>query len=255
MRTGNQSNTLLSPANINGDDGNRNFKRGDMIANRVSLLGEAHVKHDNFGALVRGSVFYDWAYSGTNSNNAPGTVNHSGPFNEFTGSAQDYHESRAQLLDAYVYGAVPIESTQLSFKLGNQVVAWGESLFFANIAGAQGPADATKAFVPGAKSRTSCCPCRRPRCSGRSRRIQPDGLLPVHLQAQPDLRAGQLLQHHGRGRAGREFIIGPGSGFRAAPTSRHPTGASGASAGASACSRTPRSACTSCAITTRTPAS
>ncbi len=169
VRTGSQSNTLLSPANINGDDGNRNFKRGDMIANRVSLLGEAHVKHDNFGALVRGSVFYDWAYSGTNSNNAPGTVNHSGPFNEFTGSAQDYHESRAQLLDAYVYGAVPIESTQLSFKLGNQVVAWGESLFFANIAGAQGPADATKAFVPGAKSRTSCCPSRRPRCSGRSR--------------------------------------------------------------------------------------
>lgn len=151
VRTGTQSNTLLSPANINGDDGNRNFKRGDMTANRVSLLGEAHVKHDAFGALVRGSVFYDWAYSGTNSNNAPGTVNHSGPFNEFTGSARDYHESRAQLLDAYVYGAVPIESTQLSFKLGNQVVAWGESLFFANIAGAQGPADATKAFVPGAE--------------------------------------------------------------------------------------------------------
>ncbi len=151
VRTGTPSNTLLSPANINGDDGNRNFKRGDMTANRVSLFGEAHVKHDAFGALVRGSVFYDWAYSGTNSNNAPGTVNHSGPFNEFTGSARDYHESRAQLLDAYVYGAVPIENTQLRFKLGNQVVAWGESLFFANIAGAQGPADATKAFVPGAE--------------------------------------------------------------------------------------------------------
>ncbi|MGN5476696.1 DUF1302 domain-containing protein [Cupriavidus basilensis] len=170
VRTGNQSNTLLSPANINGDDGNRNFKRGDMIANRVSLLGEAHVKHDNFGALVRGSVFYDWAYSGTSSNNAPGTVSHSGPFNEFTGSAQDYHESRAQLLDAYVYGAVPIESTQLSFKLGNQVVAWGESLFFANIAGAPGARGCHQGIRAGRRSRrTSCCPSRRPRCSGRSR--------------------------------------------------------------------------------------
>ncbi|RDK06357.1 DUF1302 domain-containing protein [Cupriavidus lacunae] len=151
VRTGQQSNTLLSPVNINGDDGNRNFKRGDMIANRVSLLGEAHVKHDVFGALVRGSVFQDWAYSGSNANNAPFTVNHSGQFNEFTGSARDYHEHRAQLLDAYVYGATPIGDSQLSFKLGNQVVAWGESLFFANIAGAQGPADATKAFVPGAE--------------------------------------------------------------------------------------------------------
>ncbi|SOZ33452.1 hypothetical protein CBM2623_U10007 [Cupriavidus taiwanensis] len=35
--------------------------------------------------------------------------------------------SRAQLLDAYVCGAVPIENTQLRFKPGNQVVPWAKA--------------------------------------------------------------------------------------------------------------------------------
>ncbi|MGO4156305.1 DUF1302 domain-containing protein [Cupriavidus sp. YAF13] len=151
FRTGGQSGALLSPANINGDDGDRNFKRGDMIANRATVLGEANLQRGDFGAFFRGSVFYDQAYRTSNSNNAPATVNHSGPFNEFTDSARYYNGQRAQLLDAYAYGAFNIDTTRLNVKLGNQVVAWGESLFFPNIAGAQGPADATKSFVPGAE--------------------------------------------------------------------------------------------------------
>ncbi|KHK51154.1 hypothetical protein PI87_21780 [Ralstonia sp. A12] len=151
MRTGKQSETLLSPQNINGDDGDRNFHRGSLITNRASLLGEGNLQHGDFGLFVRGSAFYDTAYQGTNANNAPGTVNHSGAFNEFTSYARDFQGQRAQLLDAYAYGAVGIGETRLSGKIGNQVVAWGESLFFPNIAGAQGPVDATKSFVPGAE--------------------------------------------------------------------------------------------------------
>lgn len=82
MRTGKPSDTLLSPANINGDDGNRNFHRGSLITNRASLLGEGNLQHGDYGLFVRGSAFYDTAYQGTNANNAPGTVNHSGAFNE-----------------------------------------------------------------------------------------------------------------------------------------------------------------------------
>lgn len=167
VRTGGQSGALLSPSNINGDDGDRNFKRGDMIANRATVLGEANLQRGDFGAFFRGSVFYDQAYRTSNSNNAPATVNHTGPFNEFTDSARYYNGQRAQLLDAYAYGAFNIDTTRLNVKLGNQVVAWGESLFFPNIAGAQGPADATKSFVPGPRSRTSCCRCRKLHYSGR----------------------------------------------------------------------------------------
>ncbi|WP_052495108.1 DUF1302 domain-containing protein [Cupriavidus basilensis] len=151
VRTGAPSGALLSPSNVNGDDGDRNFKRGDMIANRATLLGEANLQRGEFGVFVRGSAFYDRAYRTSNSNDAPATVNHSGAFNAFTDSARYYHGQRAQLLDAYAYGTFGIDSTRLNVKVGNQVVAWGESLFFPNIAGAQGPADATKSFVPGAE--------------------------------------------------------------------------------------------------------
>ena len=221
LRTGRQSDALLSPANINGDDGDRNFKRGDMTANRVSLLGEAHLKHGEFGALLRGSVFYDWAYSGTNSNNAPFTVNHSGPFNQFTESAKDYHEHRAQLLDAYVYGATPIGGTKLSFKLGNQVVAWGESLFFANIAGAQGPADATKAFVPGAEVKDILLPVPQ---ASLQLQVTPTFSLMGYYQFtyKPNqmFAPGSYFSTTDVVGPGAEFIIGPGFNIPRGPDIR-----------------------------------
>ncbi|RAS09379.1 DUF1302 domain-containing protein [Cupriavidus alkaliphilus] len=221
LRTGRQSDALLSPANINGDDGDRNFKRGDMIANRVSLLGEAHLKRNAFGVLLRGSVFYDWAYSGTNSNNAPFTVNHSGPFNQFTSSARDYHEHRAQLLDAYVYGATPIGGTQLSFKLGNQVVAWGESLFFANIAGAQGPADATKAFVPGAEVKDILLPVPQ---ASLQLQVTPSfsvmGYYQFTYKPNQMFAPGSYFSTTDVVGPGAEFIIGPGFNIPRGPDIR-----------------------------------
>jgi len=221
VRTGNQSGALLSPANINGDDGDRNFKRGDMIANRVSLLGEANVRHDNFGVLVRGSVFYDWAYSGTNSNNAPFTVNHSGPFNEFTDSAKDYHESRAQLLDAYLYGNIALDESQVSFKLGNQVVAWGESLYFANIAGAQGPADATKAFVPGAEVKDILLPVPQASVQWQvTPRFSLMGYYQFTYKPNQLYAPGSYFSTSDVVGPGAEFIIGPGFNIPRGPDIR-----------------------------------
>ncbi|MGT2490158.1 DUF1302 family protein [Cupriavidus basilensis] len=74
-----------------------------------------------------------------NSNDAPDTVNHSGTFGEFTDSARWRLGQRAQLLDAYAYGTFDIDNTRLNVKpAGNQVIAWGESLFFPNIAESSG---------------------------------------------------------------------------------------------------------------------
>jgi hypothetical protein len=135
---------------INQDDGDRNFKAGSLTNNRVSALLEANLKHGNYGALVRGDGFYDQAYHHPNDNDSPDTVNSSGPVNRFSDDARYFQGERARLLDAYLYGDWGLGGGRdLNLRLGRQVVAWGESLFFPNIAGAQGPADATKANVPG----------------------------------------------------------------------------------------------------------
>jgi hypothetical protein len=138
------------PSTANSDDGDRNFKKGSLIANRVSLLGEADIKRQNLGFFVRASGFYDGAYQGRNDNDSPSTVNKSGAFNEFTSDARHFMGERARFLDAYAYGTFDLgETSRLNVRLGQQVVQWGEGLFFPNIAGAQGPVDATKANVPG----------------------------------------------------------------------------------------------------------
>jgi len=138
-------------ADVNADDGNRNFAGGSMINNRLGLLGELNLRHGREGLFLRGSAFYDDSYRGSNDNDSPGTVNKSGSNTEFTSQARRNLGQRARLLDAYAYGGFDLGSTALDLRVGRQVVSWGESLFFPNASGAQSPADATKANVPGAE--------------------------------------------------------------------------------------------------------
>ncbi|HJV27661.1 MAG TPA: DUF1302 domain-containing protein [Aromatoleum sp.] len=138
------------PTTANSDDGDRNFKRGSLINNRVALLAEADIKYRNYGLFVRSSSFYDDVYRHGNDNDSPGTVNKTGDNDEFTNRARYLSGSRSRLLDTYVYGSFQTGGeSMLNLRVGRQVVQWGESLFFPNIAGAQSPADATKANVPG----------------------------------------------------------------------------------------------------------
>ena len=110
-----------------------------------------NLKHDDWGVFVRADTFYDQAYRRPNYNDAPGTVNQSGQYNNFTSDARYWSGGHTTLLAAYAYNTFKIGSTSLNVKVGDQVVAWGESLFFPNIAGAQGPSDATKSYMAGAE--------------------------------------------------------------------------------------------------------
>lgn len=146
------------PTTINFDDGNRNFKKYSLINNRISAYGEFQLHMDSYGAVFSGSAFRDAAYRDRNDNNSPAfgasgsTINKTGNPQEFTTATQYYDGQRFRLLEAYVYGDWMLgDEAALSLRAGQQLVAWGESLFFSGIASTQGPADATKAFVPGAE--------------------------------------------------------------------------------------------------------
>lgn len=136
-------------ANVNGDDGNRNFDDGSLINNRIAALGELNFRRGDYGVFLRGSAFYDQAYRSRNDNDSPGTVNKDGDHREFTPEAKRFLGRRARMLDAYAYGTWYIGDTSLDVRAGDQVVSWGESLFFPNMSGAQAPADATRSNVPG----------------------------------------------------------------------------------------------------------
>lgn len=145
---------------MNSDDGDRNFAKWALIHNRISGLGELQLHWHDYGAVLSGSAFYDDVYHRKNDNDSPDTVNKFGPngeypdpkYNEFTSATKRYDGGRARVLEAYVYGSWWLsDESNLNLRAGQQLVAYGESLFFSGIASAQGPADATKAFVPGAE--------------------------------------------------------------------------------------------------------
>ncbi|THD01373.1 hypothetical protein B1810_19700 [Panacagrimonas perspica] len=151
---------LQYPGGINSDDSDRNFKRGALINNRLSVLGELLFRGEDYGALFRGDAFYDDVYRSRNDNRRLDTVNkRSNDADEFSSDAARLSGRRARLLDAFVYTDFDIgEDIQASLRVGQQVVAWGESLFFGGLALAQGPADGTRANIPGADVKSILLP-------------------------------------------------------------------------------------------------
>lgn len=156
------------PESNNYDDGDRNFKRGAIVNNRLSMLGELQLEKDNYGLLIRGDAFYDHVYRTENDNNSPDTINRTdgdpqypfeGQVNQFSDAARYYSGGRSRLLDAYAYGSWYLGDTMaLNLRIGKHIAAWGESLFFSGVALAQSPADATKASVPGADVKSILLP-------------------------------------------------------------------------------------------------
>lgn len=145
-------------ANAAGNDGNNNFAKNSLTANRLALLVESKLSKGDSGFVLSGSTFYDDVYHGTNDN--PGKlVSKPGPFNEFTDETKRYHGGYSRILDAYGYTSFDLGSTgRATVRLGRHVVNWGEANYFPNIAAAQGPFDGTKAGVPGTEVKDSILP-------------------------------------------------------------------------------------------------
>jgi len=143
-----------TPKVWNFDDPNRNFEKGDLITNAFSALVEMNFKYENFGFKASGNAFYDFVYHGKNSNDSPypyGINKYEAPVDEFTGQTRYTNGGRFRALDFFAYGNFDVFDTNLSLRVGNQVVAWGESLFFGNTSFSQGVADATRANSPAAE--------------------------------------------------------------------------------------------------------
>ncbi|WP_162932456.1 DUF1302 domain-containing protein [Solimonas sp. K1W22B-7] len=158
--------SMKLPESNNYDDGDRNFKKHSLVNNRLSLLGEIQLNYGDYGVLFRGDAFYDDVYHRRNDNTSPAsdqpgaTISKTElPTNKFSDDAEYYDGQRARLLDAYAYGSWYLtDETALNLRVGRHIAAWGESLFFAGIALAQSPADATKATVPGADVKSILLP-------------------------------------------------------------------------------------------------
>ncbi len=158
---------LASKATDSGaNDGDNNFKKGALTANRLALLFEGNLSKGSSGIALSGSTFYDDVYHRGNGNNPaannPNGVNHAPPFDQFTDEAQTYHGGYSRILDLYGYSTFSLgDTSSATVRVGNHVVNWGEATFFPNIAYAQAPFDGTKTGIPGTETKDSVLPERQ----------------------------------------------------------------------------------------------
>lgn len=112
------------------DDGNLNFKKGDIYSGVVKAVGEIDISKDGKGAFVRAKAYSDLALK---NKNAPHGASNTGyiPNTDLTddGFPDGTRFEDIQLLDAYAYAETDIAGKPVLFKLGKQVVTWGEGLF------------------------------------------------------------------------------------------------------------------------------
>lgn len=157
-----QMRTKNPAASIAGQsDGDGNFQAGDPTSNNVQALLQANVHKGVSGIVFSATDFYDFAYHKPPHNNGAARST-AGPLDQFPKHTRYFDGSYPRILDAYAYTTIDTGgATELTLKLGNQVVNWGQMNFFQDMASAQGPIDVVKANMPGAQTQTILLPERQ----------------------------------------------------------------------------------------------
>jgi len=122
---------------VNSDDGDLNYgKSGDLISNALKITSELDISYRDYGAFVRASAFYDFE-------------NHDQDF--LSKKAESLVGKDIRLLDAYVWGNHNWADRAFFWRLGWQVVSWGESTFIQGGINSINPVDVSKVRVAGAE--------------------------------------------------------------------------------------------------------
>lgn len=146
---------------VNEDDGNINSPAGKPFSMVVKLSSELQVKWRDYGMLMRAKAYYDyWGAEELGKHNSgfgkrPPTDLARGD-RAIRGNNHAGHGIK--LLDAFVYGNLTLGELPLNLRLGNQVVNWGESLFFQGGVNSFQPIDVSAIRTPGAELKDAYLP-------------------------------------------------------------------------------------------------
>jgi hypothetical protein len=133
---------------INSDDGNLNFRKGDLFSEMVKVVSEMDLRYqERHGVFIRGRAFYDFELEDDSRRHR-----------EISDGGLDEAGSSIDLLDAFVYGSWTVNDRDLNARLGRQVINWGEGLFYQNGIGATNPVDINALRAPGSEVKEAYMP-------------------------------------------------------------------------------------------------
>ncbi|MEQ1439624.1 DUF1302 domain-containing protein [Fontimonas sp. SYSU GA230001] len=113
----------------NGDNGNLNFDRYDIVHATAKLTSDLTVDLFGFNIFARGLYFFDANYDDFRELHPDTTLQPRRT--DYPDSARKVNANDFQMLDYFVSRAFEVGGRPVSAKLGNQVINWGESGFLA----------------------------------------------------------------------------------------------------------------------------
>jgi hypothetical protein len=161
---------LVTPGNAPGfgqaststaDDGDLNFKDGDIYSLILKGVHDLELRKGDFGLFLRGKYWYDQELEN-------GSRPHGNSANAYTPNVElamsgfdSFAEgSGIELLDAFIYNTFYLGENEapLDVRLGRQVISWGESTFIQNGINSVNPIDVSAFRRPGAEIKEGLLP-------------------------------------------------------------------------------------------------
>ena len=134
-------------AEVNFDDGNLNYGRGDVVSADTEVTHELSLNRGNLGVFARANYFFDHAVVDRETDHKPLIDS------VLRSAGRDF-----RLLDASVAGDFDVGRTPLLVRAGRQVINGGESVFIRNGLNSSHPLDAATLRVAGAELRDGFLP-------------------------------------------------------------------------------------------------
>ena len=136
----------------NGDLGNLNHDSGEAFSTVFKGTHELDLRYKNSGIFIRGFYFYDFEQEDS-------TRDHVNPItgqpndNCADPRAAEFLCKDARILDAFFYTDFDIGNVPVTFRIGEQVISWGESTFIQHGINTSNPVDVARSQSPGAELR------------------------------------------------------------------------------------------------------
>jgi hypothetical protein len=152
-----------SSYSTNKDDGDLAYDRGDLVSSVAKITSDLTLSKGSYGIFARASGFFNPTLNSkddlfTNGRSYSPYCNPSPACGKEASTAERDQKNDAvqgevghkiDLLDAYVYGNTSVLDHTLSFKIGRQVLNWGESTFVLNGINSMVAFNANRARVSG----------------------------------------------------------------------------------------------------------
>lgn len=134
-------------SSYNYDDGTLNFKENSIYTNVVKYSTDLEINYKNYGGFFRAKAFYDTEI-----------MDGQREFKELNDETKDAAGKGYDLLDAFVWADYDLGEMPATFRVGRQVVSWGESTFIQGGINSINPVDASAFRRPGAEVKEGLLP-------------------------------------------------------------------------------------------------